>query len=113
MESNGNGATETEKVKSIILDGAKKRFEARKEPAKPAEVAKAVKQYFAIDDEIASLESKILDAKIKRTQATQEIVALRGTEGIKTTSRGVGRVMARGETAWIVFPTAEGDAIDA
>lgn len=105
IQTNGNGATE---IKTTVLDGAKKRFEARKDKAKDVDVSKALTEYLKLEDAIREHQEKIEDLKMKRTDATKEIVALRGMGRLKSKAKGTGQIIARGEAAWIAFQTAEG-----
>lgn len=102
----------TEKVKiPTCLEGAKARFEARKEKAKDADISKALANYCVHDDAIRELQEKIEDLKSKRTEATKELVSLRGVSVLKSKVRGQGRIVARETTAWIAFESnAEGPA---
>jgi hypothetical protein len=104
--TNGNGATE-ESTKSTALDSSKERFKARKSPAPDKEVIAAVTAYFKADDKVSAAQAAVAEAMAERTQACKELVALRGAGQINTKSRGMGRVNARGDSCYLVFPTAE------
>lgn len=110
-QTNGNGTTPAVK-KASILDAAKEVFEARKAPAKPAELKGALEAYFKLDDEMKDLNEKLDALKAKRTKATLAIVELRGTGRLDTKTRGTGQITANGPGAWILFMTSTGDTID-
>ena len=113
--TNGNGTT-TATPKTSILDAAKEKFEARikaNKPANPKELKGALEAYFKADDELKALNAKIDELSAKRTQATLNIVELRGAGRLDSKTRGTGQITARGDAAWILFMTATGDQIDA
>jgi hypothetical protein len=105
-KTDANGV-KIESEKSVVLDGAKDRFAKRDKPANEKEVKAALVAYFKADDEIKALQDKISDLNLKRTELTKEVVALRGASQVNIAGRGVGRVMARADSAWITFPTAD------
>jgi 3-methyladenine DNA glycosylase/8-oxoguanine DNA glycosylase len=109
--STETNSTETEKVKSVALEGAKKRFESRDKPAAEKEIKAAFVAYFKTDDEIKQLQDKVAELTAKRTEQTKDLVALRGPTQINIAGRGVGRFSARGESAWITFPGEAGPAL--
>lgn len=102
-ETNGTATVE----KSNALKASIAAFEARKEPAKPEEISKALAGYLKIDDEIRDLQDQIEKKKVARTEATKKLVSLRGMGRIKSKAKCVpGQIIARGENAWIAFQLA-------
>ncbi len=112
-QTNGNGVTA--KVKEpTCLEASLAIFKTRKGPAAAKEVLAATQNYMKVQDEIDGLQSKIDELKIKRTEATKSLVALRGPSRMNTKSRGVGNITGRSDSAWIAFlASAEGEEIDA
>lgn len=110
---NGTNGTQAAAPKTSILDAAKATFEARKTPAKPAELKGALEAYFKADDEIKALQDKMAALSAARTQATLSLVALRGTGRLDSKTRGTGQITARGDGAWILFMGATDATIDA
>lgn len=102
---NGNGAEETAKVPTA-LDSSRERFESRKSPASEKEVLAAWKNYFKLDEGVQAAQKALEEAMAARTQATKELASLRGTSQQTITGKGVGRFMSRGDSAWVMFPSA-------
>jgi hypothetical protein len=106
--ANTNGSAQTPAEDKIsALDGARKRFDAREKPASEKDIKAAFNAYFTTDSEIAALQDKLKDLMAKRTEQCKEIVALRGSGQINIKDKGVGRFMARGDSTWITFPSAD------
>lgn len=105
--TNGNGAV-TKVKEPTCLEGSVKRFEGRKDKAKDADISKALGAYMVVEDEIRALQDKIEDLKVKRTDATKEIVALRGMGRLKSKTKGTANIIARSDSAWLAFQSAEG-----
>lgn len=106
-----NGATPTVKGPSC-LDLANSTFKARKKAATVVEVTAALSKYLKADDAVKAQEEVLEKAKAARTEAAKEVVATRGPGAVSTKTRGTGRIMARGDSAWIAFSTTDGETID-
>ncbi len=106
-----NGATETQKLPSC-LEPSVATFKARKKPATVVESTAAVSKYLKADEAVQKATHALEAAKAARTETTKEIVAVRGMGVVNTKTRGAGRLMARGETAWIAFSSSDEEQLD-
>ncbi len=112
-QTNGttNGAVEKPKEPSCLVL-ALSTFAARKKAATVQETTAAVTKYLKVDETVKKAEAELEKAKAARTEATKEIVAIRGQGVVNTKTRGAGRIMARGETAWIGFSSSDEEQLD-
>jgi hypothetical protein len=110
-----NGTQAAAKVKEpTCLEPSLALFKARKNPATTKEILAATQAYMKVQDEMDKAQAVVDELKIKRTAATQSLVALRGPSRMNTKSRGVGNITGRADTAWIAFlSSAEGEEIEA
>lgn len=104
-QTNGNVAAPEVKKAPTALDTAKERFAARKAPAAEKEVKAAWKAYFDANEKVGELQKQLEAAMADRTTKTKELVQVRGAAQQNITGKGVGRFMARGDSAWVLFPS--------
>lgn len=110
---NANGTTSPKAEKGPnCLDLAVAAFKARKKPPTVQEVTAAVTKYLKADELVKKAEAELEKVKASRTETTKEIVAVRGMGIVNTKTRGTGRLMARGDSAWIAFSSSDEEQLD-
>lgn len=113
QQTNGHTTPETTKVKEpSCLDLANAAFKARKKPPTVPEITAAVTKYLKADELVKKAEAELEKVKAARTEVTKEIVSVRGMGIVNTKTRGAGRLMARGQSAWIAFSSSDEEQLD-